>query len=164
MTALVSRAVFHLGYTGRLGAVVVIEMEGEQEILSAAWLEEIRRMSSIIDKICEVLLVLTGKRETLEEKMIFRHLHTIASRLGLIMSVAHAALADRKEFSTPDVLGGFRDLGLKMQEVLDDFLKAARYDPNFLEQYYEHAFYARLVDEYRFLEQIDSLGARFVAG
>jgi len=125
------------------------------------WLTEARRMGALIEKIGEALQLLASKRATLEEKMIARHLRAVASALGSLLKRIFALLNEGDELAYADVLGALREVNLKIDEVLDQFLKIARFDPNFLEQYFEHDFCKRLNEDHRFLDVLNWIEIRF---
>jgi hypothetical protein len=136
-------------------------MYTSQDAILTGWLTETKRMGSLIDKVSESLLLLAGKRATLEEKIIARQLKSIASALASLLKEIFIALADAKAVAFEDALGALRETNLKLDEALSEFLKIARYDPNFLEQYFEHDFCRRLLEDDRFLDVLGWIEIRF---
>jgi hypothetical protein len=117
--------------------------------LFAEWLGETRFITGLIVDIAECLAILTAKRVTLEEKMIRQELHSLVANYGEVISVVHNRLAAGKE---PDweVLGRLRTMDFRVREEITKFLKALRYNLNYVEQYFEFDFCARLREEWGF--------------
>lgn len=138
-------------------------MYTSQEAIVTGWLTEAKRMGRLIEKISESLLLLSAKRATLEEKMIARYLQSVASALGSLLQRVFSMLNEGEAVVYEDALGALRETNLKIDEVIDEFLKMAHYDPNFLEQYFEHDFCKRLMVDHRFLDVLSWIKIRFRA-
>ena len=120
------------------------------------WLEEVRRISLLVDKLGETLTLLADKRITLEEKIITSYFLTLMSKYGqLIDTVNSALLKDRKLADTS--LPGLRQLNEEVDVVLDDLLKIVKYNLNFLEQYFEFDYANRLTENHRFVERLEAI-------
>lgn len=106
--------------------------------------EMLLKCSIIIKKISDALAILIDKRETLEEKMIRTYFLKLASAQGHISERLLAGLETKETHISPEAISELAALGDRISIVLDDFLKAARYDLNYLEQYFEHGFASQL--------------------
>jgi hypothetical protein len=136
-------------------------MYKSQDALLIGWLTEAERMGQLIESLSQSLLLLANKRATLEEKMIAAQFGGIAAALSALLSRLFAMLNEGKQKEYQDAFGALRETNLKLQSVIDDFLKIARYDLNFLEQYYEHDFCKRLHEDHRFLDVLSWIEIRF---
>lgn len=116
-------------------------------------------------RIEEVFTVLDAKRVTLEEKMIryyFYSLSTICSEMvtrfdeeiqGKDLRKNHAILLREARKLAEEILGS-----------IGDFLKAAHYDLNYLEQYYEHKFLELLENDLLFIERARKINDELASG
>ncbi|MCA9806144.1 MAG: hypothetical protein KC777_29455 [Cyanobacteria bacterium HKST-UBA02] len=121
-----------------------------------AVLETVKSLSAAADLIDETLLSLLEKRATLEEKMIRRYLARLAVRICKVKQSLYGKLAD-PNLTTDGIGESLKELsGLagEVAEVIGSLLKMIRYDWNFLEQYFEHEFYGRLINEHRLDERL----------
>jgi len=97
---------------------------------------------------------LEGKRVTLEEKMIKTYINDLLAQIADYVSRTHVII-NRHSFDIDAAsLKALALLVADMQPVFDEFKKTIDYNWNFLEQYYEHEFYARLANEHRFKERL----------
>ncbi|MGD9682146.1 MAG: hypothetical protein AB7W16_13250 [Candidatus Obscuribacterales bacterium] len=121
-----------------------------------AVLETVKSLSAAADLIDETILSLLEKRATLEEKMIRRYLVRLAVRTCKVRQSLYGMLADPSLSieATGESLNELRGLGGEVNEVIGSLLKMIRYDWNFLEQYFEHEFYGRLINEHRLDERL----------
>ena len=120
-----------------------------------------RRLSASAVLIETALIALANKRETLEERMIKNNLHQVLAALGESLQIFHTKAQD-KSFDIDDHLRtDLSSLVSEIEHVFAEFNKMIDYDLNFLEQYYEHEFYARLANEHRFTERLKALTAAF---
>lgn len=100
---------------------------------------------------------LEGKRVTLEEKMIKTYTNDLLCLIGNYVERSHRIInlgsfdIDAASFKL------LASLTQDMQPVFKDLKKTIDYDWNFLEQYYEHEFYGRLANEYRFRERLQEI-------
>ena len=76
-----------------------------------------------------------------------------------LIGKVHASLALQAGSTSDEQLEQLRSLNLKVRCQIKDFLKALRYSFNFVEQYYEHDFCAKLTQEEQFLEELTALNA-----
>ncbi len=113
-------------------------------------------LAAIISKIGKTTILLSEKRVTLEEKMLRRYLHELAVIAAQLIADLHASIASGAKSET--VL--FSEIGVVSGEAntaLDELLKVVSYNLNFLEQYFEHDFYDKLVNEYKFVDRFNAL-------
>lgn len=117
--------------------------------LFAEWLGETSYTTRVMADITHCLALLASKRVTLEEKMIRQELHALVANYGEIVGVVHARLADGAE---PEwaLLERLRTLNFRVREEIAIFLKALRYNFNYVEQYFEFDFCARLREQCAF--------------
>lgn len=124
--------------------------------LFAEWLGETRFTAQVMVDIIDCLALLTSKRVTLEEKMIRKELHDLIIQLGPIVSSIHANLATHA-VPRAEILEQLRTLNFSMRTEITRFLKALRYNFNYVEQYFEFDFCAKLREECRFSEEAASI-------
>jgi hypothetical protein len=120
--------------------------------LFAEWLGETRFTAQVMVDIIDCLALLTSKRVTLEEKMIRKELHDLTSVLAPIISTIHGNLAKQAVPQT-EILEQLRTLNFSMRTEITRFLKALRYNFNYVEQYFEFDFCAKLREECRFADE-----------
>lgn len=113
-------------------------------------------LAAIISKIGTTTILLSEKRVTLEEKMLRRYLHELAIIAAQLIADLHASTASGAKsetflFSEIAVVSG------EVNTALDELLKVVSYNLNFLEQYFEHDFYDKLVNEYKFVDRFNAL-------
>jgi hypothetical protein len=120
--------------------------------LFAEWLGETRFTAQVMVDIIDCLALLTSKRVTLEEKMIRKELHDLIGELGQIVSTINANLS-KQAVPHADVLEQLRTLNFAMRTEITRFLKALRYNFNYVEQYFEFDFCAKLREECRFADE-----------
>lgn len=103
------------------------------------------------------LACLETKRVTLEEKMIKSYINAlviaIADYVSNAQSIINLGTFDIDSTALENLVALLAD----MQPVFEDLQNKIDYDWNFLEQYYEHAFYGRLSNDHRFKERIQAL-------
>jgi hypothetical protein len=134
-------------------------MPNNEATLAEACLTEVRRIAALLDKIAESLLILGAKRATLEEKSISAYLRQMAARYGRIIGQLSSPGPDSNTLLSHDTLMELSNVTGRAAQALDDLLRAARYDANYLEQYFEYDFNARLTNEHRFLDQLERLSS-----
>lgn len=128
----------------------------DQEALIICWFEESHRIANLIASISEALARLCDKRRTLEERIIIRNLCELTAGYGAVLNRVNLLLA--KDLDIPErAITSLRDLNSKADQAIGDLLKMIRFNLNYLEQYYEHTFAARLTEEHRFPEAINSI-------
>ena len=133
--------------------------ERQHELLDE-WLGESRFCSQIMSAIAESLALLAAKRTTLEEKIIKRELHNIARQYARLLVKLHDALANDKE-PPIELLEQLRTLNFRIHAVVGDLLRALKYNLNYVEQYFEFDFAARLSQEHQFAEDLNALVESF---
>ncbi len=125
-----------------------------------AWLEELRAINKLIDKISEAIILLSNKRVTLEEKIICHHFHSLAAEYAKLCATAHNLLAQGKQLRPDGCLPELKMFNGEVDTVLDELLKIVKYDLNFLEQYFEHDYANRLQEKHRFAERLREIQER----
>lgn len=118
------------------------------------WLSETKRIGELIVQISRVLIALHEKRTTLEEKMISRYLQDLLAGYGRVLEYVNTLLNDEKVHIGAELFGELSNLNSSVLSVIEELLKMIGYDLNFLEQYYEHAFLDRLIQDYRFKDNL----------
>jgi len=106
--------------------------------------EVLLKCSIVIKKISEALSILIDKRVTLEEKMIKSYFLRLASAQGHISEQLLTVLAQNEPAIKKETLTELVRIADEVNDRLEEFLKAARYDLNYLEQYFEHRFASEL--------------------
>jgi hypothetical protein len=129
-----------------------------EQISTMQWLEELKRSSAILNAIEESLLALEAKRITLEEKMIRCHMHGVAAATAGIVQALHGRLLQDNP-PAPQKFMQFQEVNSDIEAGMNDLLKMIRYDPNFLEQYYEYGFLTRLNEEFKWSEKLERVAA-----
>lgn len=129
----------------------------ENDILSE-WLGESRFAVRIIGDIDDALSVLAMKRSTLEEKIISKELHALAANYGNILADVHGKLA-AEQAPAPVALEDWRTLNFSVHEALEPLLKALRYNLNYVEQYFEFDYCARLTNDWQFAAEAARIAA-----
>lgn len=123
--------------------------------------ECVTSLSNNLFVISQIASKLASKRTTLEERMIRNSLHQIGSTIGMSVTSFHQNWLNdpglnNQELDVDD-LKALLALSCDIDKVLSEFLKMANYNLNFLEQYYEFDFNAKLLYEYRFNERLIDL-------
>ncbi|HEY9869002.1 MAG TPA: hypothetical protein V6D08_07535 [Candidatus Obscuribacterales bacterium] len=134
-------------------------MPNNEATLAETCLTEVRRIAALLDKIAESLLILGAKRATLEERSISAYLRKMAARYGRIIGQLSAHATDSYTLLSHDALMELSNVTGRATQALDDLIRAARYDANYLEQYFEYDFNARLTNEYRFLDELERISS-----
>jgi hypothetical protein len=117
-----------------------------EEVLNAL-LSVSKQSSDLLGKIAEALQLLLQKRITLEEKMIRAHYLQLAQTQSEILKrLFFCILNQDKTIVESKIIAELTEVNEKILAGLDDLLKAARYDFNFLEQYFEHDFCEELAE------------------
>jgi hypothetical protein len=122
-------------------------------------MERASQLAEVISKVGEAVLILNDKRVTLEEKMIRMHLHDIASAAATIVGSLHV-LTRGGAYPDKQDLTNLESVSAEVIGSLDELLKMARYDLNFLEQYFEHGYYQKLRYEKCFVERLQLIQAK----
>ncbi|MBP7862199.1 hypothetical protein KA183_10980 [bacterium] len=110
--------------------------------------------------IAQIASILANKRTTLEERMIRNSLHQIGSTIAMSVTSFHRnwledpSLKAISKSASVEVLNSLKQISQEIDSVLSEFLKMANYNSNFLEQYYEFDFNAKLMYEHKFNERL----------
>ncbi len=107
-----------------------------------------------LNLITETLLILNGKRETLEEKMIKSIFHKLANAMSKAIEVVNSTCLEKK-FPQPEAVVESSNLFEEIRLSVSELLKICRYDLNFLEQYFEYDYCAKLHSKQRFVERVE---------
>src|SRR5260221_9895424 len=101
-------------------------------------LEVLVKSNAVINKVSNALLILMRKRATLEEKLIKSYFLKLAKAQAKIIEWALSDLAKEEGGTGQDTYVQLASLNNKILSALAEFLTAARYNLNYLEQYFEH--------------------------
>lgn len=110
-------------------------------------------LSECLTSLTSAAAKLSEKRATLEEKMIKRYFHNLASEISDASSLIHQILSDGKLVWSSENHEAAMQLTTAIQDRLQEFHKAIDYDWNYLEQYFEHGFYLELTESSHLLEK-----------
>lgn len=133
------------------------------DLLNIKWLEETRLIFNNLDKAAEAMILLKDKRVTLEERYISHYLQKLSSKYLSLLTGVHTLLvseySDKQLKEVTDILVNLNSLDLSIESLLADFIKVIKYNPNFLEQYYEHEFHEKLLYDEKFIERLEDLSS-----
>jgi hypothetical protein len=90
----------------------------------------------------------------LEEKMIKSIFHKLANALSKAIEVVNSACVETK-FPQHETVVEASNLFEEIRLSVSELLKICRYDLNFLEQYFEYDYCAKLHSELRFVERAE---------
>ena len=140
----------------------------------------VKELLIVIDLIGDAIANIADKRVTLEEKMIRTALHELAADISTSVASIHKVLlptgskshtpvsvtvalptAPDSELPRP-ALDELFALTSEMHTCFKELVKIITYDLNFLEQYYEHDFYGRLINENRFRPRLHDVMERLL--
>lgn len=110
-------------------------------------------LASACRTIGEVIAALAEKRVTLEEKMMRAYLHEVVVESGRCMGILHTLTMDGVTLDE-HVLTTVQNLGTELSTALNELQKAIQHNLNYLEQYFEFDFNARLHNEYKFPQRL----------
>ncbi len=116
--------------------------------------------SRIIELIDEVLLLLSQKRTTLEEKTIAEFFHKLVKSQCTVLSVLHSCLLETGRGQPrigPEQLARLQNVNEKVRTRIEELLKIVNYNMNHLEQYFEYDYCAKLIEEPGFLQDYDEV-------
>lgn len=136
----------------------MIPKNAEYQERTDSLLREMQSANEVLQMITETLFILNGKRETLEEKTIKRIFHELAKAICRHLVRLNEICLSRSFPPEVKLEAGaklFQEIRLSVSELL----KMARYDLNFLEQYFEYDYCARLHGECQFVERVEKLTA-----
>ena len=119
-------------------------MENTGEEHHIRLVEELLKCGTVINKISEALSILVEKRATLEEKMIKSYFIRLASAHSKAFEKLLEVMADGEAQLPERTLSDLASVAERANTMIDKFLKAAKYNLNYLEQYFEHQFASEL--------------------
>lgn len=122
-----------------------------QSDIVSEWLGESHFIGLIVGELSECLSMLARKRSTLEEKIIAKQLHSLVAVYGAILGCIHSALSDGKDLQEEN-LEQLRSFDYHVRVETEKLLKAMRHNLNYVEQYFEYDFSAKLSHEWKFAE------------
>jgi hypothetical protein len=117
-----------------------MNQELPEEVLNAL-LGVSKQSSQLLGKISDSLQLLLEKRITLEEKMIRNYYLQLAqTHSEILRELFFCILNPDQTLVESKIIAELTEVNEKILQRLDDFLKAANHNLNFLEQYFEHEF------------------------
>jgi hypothetical protein len=100
----------------------------------------------VVEKTAAAIQLLLEKRVTLEEKMIRSYFLEVAQTQSLILKQLFFRILNPDLIQVESkIIEELTEVNGKILLQLESFLKAARHDFNYLEQYFEHEFHEELV-------------------
>lgn len=124
------------------------------------WLTMLIQLGRTQQKVAESLSLLQQKRRTLEEKMIAQYLlHSIGACAGIAGKIS--SCLEQKSSPAEDLLSSIQKTLAQLEAAIDDLLKSIRYNPNYLEQYFEYNFLTYLTEELRVNEELANFSSQF---
>ena len=121
--------------------------------LTATYLKSMQSLSLVTKRISQALSFLINKRATVAEKGIKEELALCAElEAFLLYSLSKAVKQKCYCFSEAECLK-LQRMNIKLSKQLQAFIKAATYNLNYLEQYFEHDFWLDLTNS-KFTEQL----------
>ncbi len=124
------------------------------------WLTMLVQLGRTQQKVAESLSLLQKKRRTLEEKMIAQYLlNSIGACAGIAGKIS--CCLERKTSPAEDLLSSMQKTLAQLEAAIDDLLKSIRYNPNYLEQYFEYNFLTYLTEELRVNEELANFSLQF---
>lgn len=131
--------------------------------IKKALMNEIAHCTKLQSMLCDVQLALANKINTLEEKMIMRYFWQVNISLAqLVEKISLVLLQDEASKPLPaSILTAISNVRLEMQEAMGNLNKIVEYNTAFLEQYFEHDYYALLAHEYCFRERLEQITKAF---
>ncbi len=116
-------------------------------------LKAIKSSTVVINAANKVLELLTDKRSTVAEKAIQVYLdRCIKLENELISYLCNASNGNLSS----EYCQKLRLINIRLSKQLKSFLKAAEYNLNYLEQYFEHDFWLELVNQ-KFTERLNDI-------
>jgi hypothetical protein len=137
-------------------------MESAQDVdnlehTETAWLVESKSLADAIGMMCEVIEALSTKRETLEEKMIKTYFHKLSISCCLCIQKVHQCFQMHPLTLASHSIENLHVLNVDLCASLRELLKIVHYNLNFLEQYFEYDFNAKLHNEFLFQERLEQV-------
>lgn len=136
-----------------------MQTEPSTQTLLQSMLQSSLECARIVELIDEVLLLLSQKRRTLEEKAIAEYFHKVVLIQCQLIVVLHKNPAEPKtvlDEKSIAILGNLQIVNEKLRICIEDLLKITRYNLNHLEQYYEYDYCAKLISSPGYLEELDN--------
>jgi hypothetical protein len=134
------------------------ELDPEDIDIEVLLCDFVSSLSKNLLVIAQIVNNLANKRTTLEERMIRNSLHQLGSTIGMSVTFFHRNWLDDPSLKaisiSVEVLNSLKQISQEIDSVLSEFLKMANYNSNFLEQYYEFDFNAKLMYEHKFNERL----------
>lgn len=129
-------------------------------VVAMSWLMEAKGLADAVGMMSEGIELLGEKRETLEEKMIKSYFHSLSIACCQCIEKVHAIMVASPERLADESIGDLHALREELLAALGELLKIMRYNWNFLEQYFEFDFNAKLHHEFLFQERLEKVNAR----
>jgi hypothetical protein len=167
---------------GMSNAITSMTEQNPDTVPTSEVLACVKELLAVVDLIGDAISNIANKRITLEEKMIRNALHDLAAETSTSVAAIHKVLKPTGSKSHEPVtvtvsLPTSPDSGLpraaldelfaltsEMHACFKELVKIINYDLNFLEQYYEHGFYGRLINENRFQTRLQEVMKQLLAG
>jgi hypothetical protein len=121
--------------------------------LMATYLKSMQSLGLVIRRISQVLSFLIDKRVTIAEKAIQEELALCVERESLLLYALSKAIKQKCQSLSENDCLKLRRINIKLSKQLQAFIKAATYNLNYLEQYFEHDFWLNLANN-KFAEQL----------
>ena len=121
-----------------------------------ALLQQMQCITECLGILTEVLFILNGKRETLEERRIKEIFHGLAIVLCRYLERLHQITLSNT-VPNPERIEEASKLFEEIRLSVSELRKIARYNLNFLEQYFEYDYCAKLHSEHLFIERVEVL-------
>ncbi|HEY9713873.1 MAG TPA: hypothetical protein V6C72_10410 [Chroococcales cyanobacterium] len=125
----------------------------------AVWAPLTSHQANLAREMSDVLEALAQKRVTLEEKLIRRYLHELVAECGSVIAWINRLLQNQPQMLDPQLAAKLHEIDDEIFLDIRQLKKMIEYNPNFLEQYFEHGFYARLENDRRYLQRLASVSA-----
>ena len=133
----------------------------QEELKSNKTFLSVNKITGAIDLISETLFLMANKRVTLEEKAIRSSLHELVTIMAGSLSILHKRF-EYGNYDIDEVLVGELDSLLdEISAVVRELKKAVEYNLNYLEQYFEYDYLARLTNEHKFNQRLKNLNNKF---
>ena len=128
--------------------------DSQKNLLVKNCLSTIETTNKALKQITKILLLLTDKRATVAERAIKSDLFICANLEAHLISHITQLLVDESPLFAD--YKKLKEINKKLSKQLQAFLKAASYDLNYLEQYFEHDFWLEFKDS-KYIEQLNTL-------
>jgi len=117
--------------------------------------------ASLVALTDESLLILNQKRRTLEEKAISKYFHRLSRANANIIAQLHSRIYEHDSIdeNTVEQLHRLRTVNENVRSCVAELLKILKYDFNYLEQYYEYDYCARLLNNEEMVASLERIQA-----